>query len=205
MESFLDEFCLQSKNDVNHEEFEVTFKYNFLAPPIEILPSEVQGPYSDEEETEKISEKHARKKFALPETESLWYMGQSKEHRYLLRHPVITSFLWCKWTRIRRVTGAQGILLFYNFLPDKHLTIKPNSKSYNCIKVEKVGDEIIDAAKTIILRKQKEDGSGDTQQQVEERNKEIEQRFEDAAVTNKILVKKVSDLEKKIDMLINKF
>eukprot|EP00092_Neocalanus_flemingeri_P007937 GFUD01008564.1.p1 GENE.GFUD01008564.1~~GFUD01008564.1.p1 ORF type:complete len:1055 (-),score=196.84 GFUD01008564.1:189-3353(-) len=594
MESFLDEFCLQSKNDVNHEEFEVTFKYNFLAPPIEILPSEVQGPYSDEEETEKISEKHARKKFALPETESLWYMGQSKEHRYLLRHPVITSFLWCKWTRIRRyvnrnmrffmffvmiltwfifenfggqklkssetgtirefyglfilfsiamlcfilrdwvtdikdivrqeqimadsghdrhpsaisyfklilsnwiegvfivaltvvlwlgasvlpyalmillaglagreffqmavslrryfltvenwielsmivlisvilfipdegnrdlkrhlaaislflswaelitfvakhprltrynvyvtmfykvftsffffllwyiffivafglgfyimlhkdevktgnttvvseedsglqeffndpfltfvktstmfvgelefsdipidlksplmpisyafflafvflivvvlmnllnglavsdtgiiqekaeivaylsrvetisyaeslllgdpfdflsnvptlkwmmnipsfsccrqiyrnkvarrlfqrVTGAQGILLFYNFLPDKHLTIKPNSKSYNCIKVEKVGDEIIDAAKTIILRKQKEDGSGDTQQQVEERNKEIEQRFEEAADSNKILVKKVSDLEKKIDMLINKF
>jgi len=102
MESFLDEFCLQSKNDVNHEEFEVTFNYNFLAPPVEILPSEVQGPYSDEEETEKISEKHARKKFALPETESLWYMGQSKEHRYLLRHPVITSFLWCKWTRIRR-------------------------------------------------------------------------------------------------------
>jgi len=102
MESFLDEFCLQSKNDVNHEEFEVTFKYNFLAPPVEILPSAVQGPYSDEEETEKMSEKHARKKFALPETESLWYMGQSKEHRHLLRHPVITSFLWCKWTRIRR-------------------------------------------------------------------------------------------------------
>jgi len=102
MESFLDEFCLESKNDVNHEEFEVTFKYNFLAPPVEILPSEVQGPYTDIEETEKISEKHAKKKFALPETESLWYMGQSKEHRHLLRHPVITSFLWCKWTRIRR-------------------------------------------------------------------------------------------------------
>ena len=64
---------------------------------------------------------------ALPETESLWYMGQSKQHRHLLRcnsrkrrmkrsgfrkrksrklrllprHPVITSFLWFKWERIR--------------------------------------------------------------------------------------------------------
>jgi hypothetical protein len=104
---------------------------------------------------------------------------------------------------IFRVTGAQGILLFYNFLPDKHLTIKPNSKSYNCIKVEKVGDEIIDAAKSIILRKQKKDDGGD--QEMEERNKEIDQRLEEAAVSNKILVKKVSDLEKKIDLLLNKF
>merc|ERR1719317_1310969 len=28
-------------------------------------------------------------------------MGQSKEHRHLLKHPVITSFLWFKWERIR--------------------------------------------------------------------------------------------------------
>ena len=29
-------------------------------------------------------------------------MGQSKEHRHLLKHPVITSFLWLKWQRIRK-------------------------------------------------------------------------------------------------------
>merc|ERR1719232_671791 len=29
-------------------------------------------------------------------------MGQSKDHRYLLKHPVITSFLWYKWQRIRK-------------------------------------------------------------------------------------------------------
>ena len=40
-------------------------------------------------------------KFPLPETEALWHMGQSKEHRHLLKHPVITSFLWLKWARIR--------------------------------------------------------------------------------------------------------
>ena len=38
---------------------------------------------------------------ALPETEPLWYMGQSREHRHLLRHPVISSFLWFKWERMR--------------------------------------------------------------------------------------------------------
>jgi hypothetical protein len=40
-------------------------------------------------------------KQALPETESLWYMGQSKNHRHLLKHPVVTSFLWLKWQKIR--------------------------------------------------------------------------------------------------------
>ena len=39
---------------------------------------------------------------ALPETEPLWYMSESREHRHLLKHPVITSFLWYKWQRIRR-------------------------------------------------------------------------------------------------------
>ena len=37
----------------------------------------------------------------LPETEPLWYMSQIKEHRYLLSHPTITSFLWMKWRKIR--------------------------------------------------------------------------------------------------------
>lgn len=40
-------------------------------------------------------------KYPLPETETLWYLSQSKIHRHLLKHPVITSFLWLKWTRIR--------------------------------------------------------------------------------------------------------
>ena len=115
MEAFLDEFCLQSSlQDVNHEDFELTFNYSFLAPPVEALPADVQGPhYEDTDETEKISEKFGEKRFALPETESLWYMGQSKEHRHLLRHPVITSFLWCKWTRIRRFVNRN--LRFYFF------------------------------------------------------------------------------------------
>ena len=38
---------------------------------------------------------------ALPETESLWYMSQSRPHRRLLNHPVVASFLFLKWQRIR--------------------------------------------------------------------------------------------------------
>ena len=42
---------------------------------------------------------------ALPETEALWYLSvASKEHRALLKHPVIASFLWLKWQRIRDAT-----------------------------------------------------------------------------------------------------
>ena len=113
MQSFLDEFCLQSEKDVNHDEFKVTFDYQFLAPPVDSLPTEVQGPYSDKDETQKASDGKGGKKFALPETESLWYMAESKEHRHLLKHPVITSFLWCKWTRIRRFVNRN--LRFYMF------------------------------------------------------------------------------------------
>lgn len=51
---------------------------------------------------------------ALPETEALWYLSTaSKSHRALLKHPVISSFLWLKWQRIRdeRATGGKRCLL----------------------------------------------------------------------------------------------
>ena len=65
-----------------------------------------------------------------------------------------------------------------------------------------MGDEIVDAAKSIILRKQKEDLI--INPDVEARNKEIDQKFEAAAASNKILVDKISDLERKIDLLLKK-
>ena len=65
-----------------------------------------------------------------------------------------------------------------------------------------MGDEIVDAAKSIILRKQKEDVM--INPDVEARNKEIDQKFEAAAASNKILVDKISDLERKIDLLLKK-
>ena len=95
MEDFLDTFCLSSppgKNEIHQEDFELDFKYHFLAPPVDSSKYDENDPEGQEQV----------EKRALPETESLWYMAESKQHRHLLRHPVITSFLWMKWQRIRK-------------------------------------------------------------------------------------------------------
>ena len=74
---------------------------SFLAPSNEELPKALQriDPEDPDSETKLVD---IQKRYPLPETEALWHMGQSKEHRYLLKHPVITSFLWYKWQRIRK-------------------------------------------------------------------------------------------------------
>ena len=112
MEAFLDT-CVVAERDVMHEDFSLQFSYSFLAPDKEALPEQLRRSQTwsgsrrrlekvyDEEEEDKGRETREERS-ALPETESLWYMGQSKEHRHLLRHPVITSFLWFKWQRIRK-------------------------------------------------------------------------------------------------------
>ena len=71
---------------------DVTFKYGFLAPPI----TEDQLKTWDEEKQDDLE------KLALPETDSLLYISQSKEHRHLVVHPVIRSYLWIKWKRMRK-------------------------------------------------------------------------------------------------------
>merc|ERR1719361_952900 len=98
MESFLSEFCLKSDGDVVHENFSISFRYDFLAPSPDSLPEK----YRLDEESEDLLGRDEEVRHPLPETEPLWHMAQSKEHRHLLKHPVITSFLWFKWERIRR-------------------------------------------------------------------------------------------------------
>ena len=105
MESFLSEFCMTSSGDVVHEDFSLTFRYDFLAPNVEALPEKYRATQQEPEDKEKLlgaPQPWSSPRLALPETEPLWYMSQSKDHRHLLKHPVITSFLWYKWQRIRR-------------------------------------------------------------------------------------------------------
>ena len=107
MEQFLSEHCLTSTGDVNHDKFSLTFKYDFLAPNVEALPEKYRLEEKQQDDKESLISKNmitsdTNPRHALPETEPLWYMSQSKEHRHLLKHPVITSFLWYKWQRIRR-------------------------------------------------------------------------------------------------------
>jgi len=114
MEDFLDEYCLTYEGDIMHENFNLTFHYEFLAPDAEALPEKYRHNMFDYEEQNLIRSPndHAQ---ALPETECLWYMGQSKEHRHLLKHPVITSFLWYKWQRIRKYFN-RNLRLYFLFV-----------------------------------------------------------------------------------------
>eukprot|EP00095_Tigriopus_kingsejongensis_P004014 snap_masked-scaffold5_size1054832-processed-gene-0.1 protein:Tk04014 transcript:snap_masked-scaffold5_size1054832-processed-gene-0.1-mRNA-1 annotation:"transient receptor potential cation channel protein painless" len=104
LEAYLDD-CIEAEGDVNHEKFEVTYNYSFLAPPKEDLPfvsRQDLRPSPSDPESQKLAEGETDERVALPETQTLWHMGQSKAHRHLLKHPVVTSFLYLKWSRIRR-------------------------------------------------------------------------------------------------------
>ena len=127
MEAFLDN-CIVAERDVMHEDFGLEFSYSFLAPDKEVLPEQLRRSqtwsgsrrrlekvYDEEEEEVSKGGERSEERSALPETESLWYMGQSKEHRHLLRHPVITSFLWFKWQRIRKIFN-RNLRLFLLFV-----------------------------------------------------------------------------------------
>lgn len=119
MEAFLDEFCLTSEGDLTNKDFRVTARYDFLAPPRDFDDQlneardarkegwkkngvGVDGDAAEKQKPDKGGgDTNQTTKFPpLPETEVLWYMSQSKKHRHLLKHPVITSFLWLKWKRI---------------------------------------------------------------------------------------------------------
>ena len=95
------------------------------------------------------------------------------------------------------MTGAQGILLFYNFLPDRKLRIKPNVNKDNCVKIEELSPDIVEAAKKIVLQ-QRNHRSGGTE------TSELEQRIEKINLDNKLLLSKVDTLEQKLDLLLRR-
>ena len=87
MENYLNNHCIKSEGNPTNEDFKISLHYDFLAPP------------RDETVKDDI-ERDSGKKPTQPETDVLWYMARSKDHRHLLKHPVITSFLALKWSRI---------------------------------------------------------------------------------------------------------
>ena len=92
-----------------------------------------------------------------------------------------------------RLTGAQGILLFYNYLPDKCLTVKPNENTNNCVKIESLTSDILDAARRIIIRKEKREP------EASETSLEVDQKLAGLTSANELLRHKVTRLEQKID------
>jgi len=107
MRDFLDE-CLASDGLASDQQFKLTFKYSFLGPPLShkmdaLLDDDHDA---DTEEDESKPKRHDCQTGNpslqdLPEAEPLWYMAQMPDHKNLLTHPVIASFLCLKWRRIR--------------------------------------------------------------------------------------------------------
>lgn len=99
LESYLDN-CLTTNNQrPDHRNYEIKFNYSFLAPPrnIPYLEHDTVSPLmTDAENT--IS---SFDRFLAPETDALLYMTQHAEFKPLLNHPIITSFLYLKWLKIR--------------------------------------------------------------------------------------------------------
>ena len=116
MEEFLDD-CLESNGSTTDKDFQITFNYSFLGPPrMRKFPLGKEGePLLESEEAMDDNMTNTKQ---LPETEPLWYMSQIKEHRYLLSHPTITSFLWMKWRKMRAYfyINVAFYLIFFSFL-----------------------------------------------------------------------------------------
>ncbi|XP_069672285.1 transient receptor potential cation channel protein painless-like [Periplaneta americana] len=106
LESFLNE-CLDTNGEFPREDsYEVTFSYKFLVPPqsentqqrrnsqLTTLPL-----YNSQDAGEPPVRSHSST--TITETEPLLYISRSRDLRYLLKHPIFTSFLDLKWHRIR--------------------------------------------------------------------------------------------------------
>lgn len=102
LEAFLDECVVTNDLLPREDNYEVIFKYGFLAGAHSQAPPEpVQVAVAVEEDAKRLmGGRHPHQDLAS-ETDPLLYMSRSADLRYLLKHPIITSFLYLKWQRIR--------------------------------------------------------------------------------------------------------
>ena len=104
MEDFLDNDCLTSnKRNPADDKFSITFNYSFLTPP----SAPAQRDSSVDPESCPFlpctkDNKREREPVQMLETDVLLGMSKCFDHRALLKHPVITSFLTKKWAHISK-------------------------------------------------------------------------------------------------------
>ncbi|XP_077292371.1 transient receptor potential cation channel family member painless [Arctopsyche grandis] len=97
LETFLDECLTTNSERPNDEDYEIQFDYSFLVPPNNANDRDsIKIPLMDDSNG-KINDND---QFLAPETDALLYMTRHSELKPLLKHPVITSFLYLKWQRI---------------------------------------------------------------------------------------------------------
>lgn len=112
LETFLDG-CLDTNGEFPREDtYEVTFSYKFLVPPPRescMQQEQQQQPSVQvalslndcDSPREPLAHQNISTARINTETEPLLYISQSRDLRYLLKHPIFTSFLDLKWHRIR--------------------------------------------------------------------------------------------------------
>ena len=98
MEDFLNNVCMETQGDPTNDKFKITTKFDFLVPFGTNLNN---GTNSNKVNDATSTFNPMQEEVPLPETEGLWYMSQSEKNWYLLKHPVIATFLWMKWKKIR--------------------------------------------------------------------------------------------------------
>ena len=125
LECFMGEFCIQTDNfddddddddsestnmdesindpafSTNIRQSPLTFNYHCLSPYNKVRGISHTGDQKrvDVFEDEELQNEDS---FVLPEMDALLQLSESKNHRYLLTHPLIKSYIWMKWKLINQ-------------------------------------------------------------------------------------------------------
>jgi len=118
LEGFLDDCLNTNEEPMNGRKLKLLFKFPLLIPHSGSQPNQKPNPnkiYEDENSTDQVGipmdpnssneEKDSTSRLleeitetkSLRETEVIWHIGESYEHRSLLLHPVIDTFVELKW------------------------------------------------------------------------------------------------------------
>lgn len=114
LETFLDECITSNSERPSDDDYEIHIRYSFLVYPNNSLENELCKVPLMENGNNNNSTLNEFDTILAPETEALLYMTRNEELRPLLKHPVITSFLYLKWQRISSLFYAN--ITFYSLL-----------------------------------------------------------------------------------------
>ncbi|CAG0897122.1 unnamed protein product [Darwinula stevensoni] len=94
--------CIPDRYDAHGNNLKVELDLTFLLPPEGKVSKEVEESRGMETtDVEKSKEGKSEKNSQMfAETTCLWWIAKSPQHQIVLKHPVITTFLYLKWKRI---------------------------------------------------------------------------------------------------------
>nr|QXY06227.1 painless [Tuta absoluta] len=111
LESYLDECITTNGERPSDDDYEIHMKYSFLVYPNNSLENELCKMPLMDNANNNVKEYDS---ILAPETDALLYMTRNEDLRPLLKHPVITSFLYLKWQRLSCLFYAN--ITFYSLL-----------------------------------------------------------------------------------------